>query len=333
MSEETTIFDVMPGQLMSVSDVTKELSKMWSVSPGPAHEAPSEFRASQMNLILHFGLKTSLDEAKERFNTAISFAQRYPCRIIVLCPMGREHSDRLLEGKLFAQCYVGTSIRQMCCCEALILGYPTRVAGFLSNQVSIWLENDLPTYHWFNRIPSERVTGMHMNFIKRCRRVLFDSDVEQENFADIEWPRPGVAVDLAYARILPIRQSLGQFFSRFDTDKLAGGLKTVKTRYSKGREGEAVNLLKWTQECLEACAKDAKVELKAEFTSEECGDAHSLEIEWTYEDSRRFLWTHEKKGLDACVTADFGTGEIKTPMQVGLLDAPAALAEALFFSN
>ena len=333
MSDEPTIFDVLPGQLMGVSEVTKELSKMWSVSPGPAHEAPSEFRASQMNLILHFGLKTSQDEAFDRFNTAIAFAQRYPCRIIVLCPMGREPSDQLLQGKLFAQCYVGDSIRQMCCCEALILGYPTRVAGFLSNQVSIWLENDLPTYHWFNRIPVERITGMHMNFIKRCRRVLFDSDVETEDFSKIEWPRPEAAVDLAYARILPIRQSLGQFLSRYDTAKLAGGLTKVQTRYSGPRAGESQNLLKWIKACLEGCANDAGVELKAEFSGEEHCDEHSLEIEWTYEDSRHFLWTHEKKGLDAKITADFGTGKHTAPMQVGLLKPDAALAEALFFSN
>lgn len=331
MPDKASIFDVLPGQLMTVSEVTTELSKMWSAVPGPDRTAPSEFRASQMNLVIHFGLKTSQDEAFDRFNAAIAFAQRYPCRIVVLCPMGREPSDRLLQGKLFAQCYVGKSIREMCCCEALMLGYPTREAGFLSNQVSIWLENDLPTYHWFNRVPAERITEMHMEFVKRCRRVVYDSDVEETDFTQIPWPRPEGVIDLAHARILPIRQSLGQFLSRYPTGKLAGGLQKVQARYSAGREGEAGNLIKWTKACLEGCASDAGVELAADFSCDRNGEHHSLEIEWTYEDSRHFLWTHEQKGLDACVQADFGTGKITTPMQVGFLEPDAALAEALFF--
>ncbi|MEM9227766.1 MAG: glucose-6-phosphate dehydrogenase assembly protein OpcA, partial [Verrucomicrobiota bacterium] len=276
---------------------------------------------------------TSLEEAQERFNTAIAFAQRYPCRIVVLCPMGREPSDRLLEGKLFAQCYVGESIRQMCCCEALMLGYPTRQAGFLSNQVSTWLENDLPTYHWFNRVPGERIGQMHMEFVKRCRRVVYDSDVEVSDFREIDWPRPQGVIDLAYARILPVRQTLGQFLSRYDTSKLVGGLKKVQARFSGPRQGEACNLLRWTQTCLEGCAQESGVPLTAEFGWKEVDAANSLEIEWTYEDSRHFLWVHEKEGLDATITADFGSGRISTPMQVALLAPDAALAEALFFSS
>ncbi|QYY36208.1 glucose-6-phosphate dehydrogenase assembly protein OpcA [Ruficoccus sp. ZRK36] len=332
MTEDMTIFDALPGQLMDVSEVTHSLTQMWAGTVNPDQEAPSEFRASQMNIVLHFGLKTSPDEAFDRFNTAIAFAQRYPCRIVVLCPMGRESSDRLLQGKLFAQCYVGSSMRDMCCCEALMLGYPTREAGFLANQVSIWLENDLPTYHWFNRIPAERITGMHLDFVKRCRRVIYDSDIEEADILKVKWPRPEAAVDLAHARILPIRQSLGQFLSRYETAKLAGGLQGVQVRYTDGREGEARNLLKWTESCLQACAKDAKLDLNTEFTQHKSECSNCLEIEWTYDDSRHFLWTHENKGLDARVTADFGSGRVSTPMQVGFLEPVNALAEALFFN-
>ncbi|GHC05608.1 glucose-6-phosphate dehydrogenase assembly protein OpcA [Cerasicoccus arenae] len=331
-AEPPTIFDVMPGLRMPVSEVSPMLSQMWNTTFDPSSENPSEFRASQMNVILHFGLKTSPEEAKARFETAISFAQKYPCRIITLCPMGRERSDRLLEGKIFSLCYIGDSMRDMCCCEAVILGYPTREAGFLSSQVSIWLENDLPTYHWFNRIPAERITQMHMDFVKRCRRVIFDSSIEAEDGNDllsIEWPRPEGVIDLAWARLLPVRQSLGQFLSAVEPKKLVDGLLKVEARGQAPLKGEAANLLRWCRECLEKCTKNP---LSVEFVMGDCPKDHSLELEWTYSDSRHLLWTHEADSAVAQITADFGVGHMSAPMQVQLLDSEKALAEAMFFA-
>ena len=48
-----------------------------------------------------------------------------------------------MESKLFSQCYIGESHREMCCCEALLLSYKSEDFGHLANQVSIWLEGDL----------------------------------------------------------------------------------------------------------------------------------------------------------------------------------------------
>jgi len=332
-AEPPTIFDVMPGLRMPVSEVSPTLSTMWNSVFDPKAEKPSEFRASQMNVILHFGLKTSPEEAKSRFDAAVDFAKKYPCRIITLCPMGRERSDRLLEGKVFSMCYTGESMREMCCTEAVILGYPTREAGFLSSQVSIWLENDLPTYHWFNRIPAERITEMHIDFVKRCRRVIFDSSVEMQDDNDmgsIDWPEGQTVIDLAWARLLPVRQSLGQFLSSYEPSHLVDGLTKVEARGNTERKGEAANLLRWCQDCLKQCANGGK--LSVEFDAGRCPDEHSLELEWTYNDGRHLLWTHEANSTGAHITADFGKGRTSAPMQVELLEAEKALAEAIFFA-
>lgn len=332
-AEPPTIFDVMPGLRMPVSEVSPTLSQMWNSVFDPKAEKPSEFRASQMNVILHFGLKTSVEEAQDRFNAAIEFAKKYPCRIITLCPMGRERSDRLLEGKVFSMCYTGDSMRDMCCTEAVILGYPTREAGFLSSQVSIWLENDLPTYHWFNRIPAERITEMHMDFVKRCRRVIFDSSVESQDGNDlrsIDWPEGQTVIDLAWARLLPVRQSLGQYLSSVEPARLVDGLIKVEARGKDGMKGEASNLLLWCEECLQACAQGKKLEV--EFVDGECPADHALELEWTYNDNRHLLWTHQAAGADAQITTDFGAGRTSAPMQVEMLGVDKALAEAMFFA-
>ncbi|WP_309399824.1 glucose-6-phosphate dehydrogenase assembly protein OpcA [Cerasicoccus maritimus] len=332
-AEPPTIFDVMPGQQMPVSEVSPMLSSMWSEQFDPTAGNASEFRASQMNIILHFGLKTSLEEAKARFDDAIEFAQKYPCRIITLCPMGRERSDRLLQGKIFSLCYIGESMRDQCCTEAVILGYPTREAGFLSSQVSIWLENDLPTYHWFNRIPAERITEMHMDFVKRCRRVIYDSSIEMEDGNDltgIDWPRKEGVIDLAWARLLPVRQSLGQFLSSVEPSRLIDGLQKVEARGKVSHQGEAANLVKWCRECLASCAKGA--ELSVEFATGDCPEEHLLELEWTYNDGKHLFWTLQADGSGAQVTADFGKGRRSAPMQAKLLSGDKALAEAMFFA-
>ena len=59
-----SVFDVIPGMELPVSEVVSTMAKMWESEPNKGHAAPSEFRASQMNLILHLGYGTTEDEAK-----------------------------------------------------------------------------------------------------------------------------------------------------------------------------------------------------------------------------------------------------------------------------
>ena len=148
MQQPQSIFECLPGQVMPLEELMDTLSSMWRVSPEHAAEAPSGFRASQMNLVLHFGIKTATEEALARFDTAIRFAQKYPCRLVVLSPEGEAKGSPQLRAKLFSLCYIGKTAREMCCCEALILGYSAGVADLLKDQVSIWLEADLPIYYW-----------------------------------------------------------------------------------------------------------------------------------------------------------------------------------------
>ena len=138
------LIEVLPGVDLPVAEVTKRLDEMWQ-GEGPVGETAS--RASQMNVVLHFGWSVTEEEAMDRFESLIAFAQRYPSRIIVLCPSATAEEGSM-RAKLFSQCYIGASLREMCCCEALILGFRPDSCGYLGNQVSVWLESDLPTYHW-----------------------------------------------------------------------------------------------------------------------------------------------------------------------------------------
>ena len=329
-----SLIESLPGISLPVADVTDALSKMWHVDFVEGQEAPSEFRASQMNLVLHFGLDTSKEEALERFDTAMSFGERHPCRIIVLCPDIEETSgDELLEGKLFSQCYIGPHRGDRFCCEALMLSYPRTEPGFLKNQISIWLEGGLPTCYWSNRVPAQRINDYYLTFLKTCRKVIYDSAVEGDAYEAVNWPNPQAVCDLAHARTLPMRQLLGQFYSAFHPSVLVEGLKEVTIRYSADKFSEAKNLLEWSRSCLEECERccDAKLEV-SRFATEpiEGNEETSLEIEWTFEGKKHFQWSARKSFPLSTLRADFGSGGNDRIMHIKHVTAVEALAEALF---
>lgn len=256
-----SLLQSLPGIATPVSDVTKALAQMWQGDSAAGAAAPSEFRASQMNLVLHFGLSTSEAEGLATFEKAVAFSQRYPCRIIVLCPTDEKtaNSGEPLQGKLYSQCFIGTGHGEMSCCEALMLGYRPSESRFLEDQVSIWLESDLPTYHWFHRVPGHRIESQYLGFAKTCRRVIYDSGIDGYELHTLLWPRPEILHDLAWARLLPLRQSLGQFLSAFEPRLLVENLSEIVTWYAPGRRGEAENLVCWQYGGLMGCFKAAEV--------------------------------------------------------------------------
>ncbi len=330
----SSLLKILPGIELPVSQVTSTLASMWQVESADGNEAPSQFRASQMNLILHFGIDVPSDDALEQFNTVIKFAQRYPCRIIVLCPQEDSHSEELLVGKLYSRCFIGAEHRDMCCCEALMLGYLVSEPDFLENQISIWLEGDLPVYYWFYKVPAERIDKNYKNFLRSCRRVVYDSSLEGESYKKINWPSSVDVSDLAQARILPIRQTLGQFLSSYSPDVLVNDLKSVRVNYNPIYQGDAQRILLWLNSCFGKCSEInsenfKNIEFKTDANSND--NQKILEIEWEYTDSKHFSWQCEENYNSALVKANFGSGEISLPFQIKHLQSEDVLAEALFF--
>ncbi|MGF1452498.1 MAG: glucose-6-phosphate dehydrogenase assembly protein OpcA [Opitutales bacterium] len=331
-ASETLLIDALPGLRMPVTQVTRELSSMWMAPEPRRGRPPEDFRASQLNLILHFGLHTSAEEAQDRFQTAVAFAKVYPCRIIVLCPMGRERSDRLLDAKLYAECFLGEGLREMCCCEALILGYPTREAGFLTNQVSTWLEGDLPVYLWTHRVPADRLRENHWDFLQMCRRIVYDGAIEAGALGKQHFPEPERVVDLAAARLLPVRQALGQFLSGFAPATLIEGMERVEVAGSSSCHAEAIALAEWTSSRLRACAEAVRSPFTAPVEcNTEARDA-CLAINWHFTGGRKFLTWELRDASEGRIRARFGEAETAVPLPTRFLNPVRALSEALFFS-
>lgn len=325
------LIDELPGIEMPVGEVTERLANMWEDG---ASGSPSAFRASQMNVVLHFGWEVTAKEAQERFNALLAFAQRYPSRIIVLCP-SRAISDGSMRAKLFSQCYIGESHREMCCCEALLLGYQPEDCGYLGNQVSVWLEPDLPSYHWFCGVPGGRVEQYFDTLLVGVRRSIYDSSYEGDDLSRLNWPDRTRVGDLAMARLLPVRQAIGQFLSGYGIDGLCQGLETVTVRHSETMAGEGMRLMEWIRDCLGDCkqCEDCSA-LKATYTTEPCGGSSadcSLALEFAYSDGRYFKWRKFTEGSMGEIEASLGKSEEKISTRVKPLGPEQTIAEALFF--
>jgi glucose-6-phosphate dehydrogenase assembly protein OpcA len=327
----TDLIDVLPGIDLPVGEVTQRLERMWE---SDATGSPSAFRASQMNVVLHFGWEVSEEQATERFETLLKFAQRYPSRIIVLCPT-RSITDGSMRAKLFSQCYIGDSHREMCCCEALLLGYQPDNCGFLANQVSVWLEPDLPSYHWFCGVPGARIQAYFGNLLTGVRRSIYDSTYESEDLSQLDWPNPDQVADLATARLLPVRQAIGQYLSGYTMKALCKNLVSVTVRYGESMSGEGVRLMDWIKDCLGECrtCEDAS-SMKAVYTVEECGskDAEcALSLELSYTDERSFKWRKPSEGMIGEIEDSLGKSTDRITTRIKALSADQAIAEALFF--
>lgn len=326
------VIEALPGVDLPVGEVTNRLDRMWDSDSTTG--SPSAFRALQMNVVLHFGWGVTPEEALAHFDSLLTFAQRYPARIIVLCP-SRAITDGAMRAKLFSQCYIGESHREMCCCEALLLAYQPENSGYLANQVSVWLTPDLPTYHWFCGVPGTRIEEYFDNLLVGVRRAIYDSSYEKKDLNQLDWPNPSRVGDLAMARLLPVRQAIGQFLSGYPIEELCQKLSSVTVHHAESKWGEGMRLIEWIRDCLGECKGCADCSaLRAKYVLQPCDTAHidcSLALEFTYADNRYFKWRKFATGSMSEIEFSLGKSEEKISTRVKPLGAEQMLAEALFF--
>lgn len=324
------VFDALPGLEVPVAKMHQALRSIWDSEPTEGAKAPSEFRASQMNLVLHFGLPTAPGEAVTQFDVALRFARRYPCRIIVLIPQRGLPAGAEPRAKLFSQCWVGSSRSEMTCTEALLLNYPEETRAYISDLASTLIEGDLPVYYWVHHFAHCRKVADYQYLLRTARRFVVDSAIVPEETLTYPWPRPETLRDLAAARLLPVRQIVGQFLAGIAPADLARQLESVTVRSGARLEAEAKALLGWTQAALAKCGDGGTGAVgRTETVANWSGAA--LELSLRYRDARHFKWTADLGAGTSQFDADFGAGRQQMPAPVKLLAPEAALSEALFF--
>lgn len=326
------VFDTLPGIEVPVDSIKKSLARMWedtAKAGGPA-PAANDVRATQMNFVVHFGFATTSDDALAQFQTMLRFSRRYPSRVVVLCPLADEHAgDIEFRAKIYGECFLGKSRGDTRCVEFVMLSYPMAARRFLEDQVSVCLSTDLPLYYWAHRFSATGRLADYQYLLRSSKRVIFDTAIVPEDAATYPWPHPERVRDLAYARLLPVRQSLGQFLSGFAPRVLAEGVAAVVTRHTPQRRAEAKVLAQWMRDRLLACG--AAVELRTAVEPARGRGTDALAVEIRYTNGRRFEWQGDLAQSHAEFSADFGTGPLAFSAGIHLLSPEAALAEAVFF--
>ncbi len=326
----SSIFNTLPGLEVPVNSISRSLADMWAgraASGEPAPEA-DDAKATQVNFILHLGLNTTPEDALAQFQTAMRFSKRYPSRVVVLAPLSRDEGTTEMRAKVYGECHLGKSKSDKRCVEFVMLSYPRSAREFLESQVSICLSTDLPLYYWPHRFSASAKLADYRYLLTRARRVLIDSAIAPADALTYPWPQPGAVRDLVYARLLPVRQSLGQFLSRYPMDVICEGLQAVALAHAPELAAEGRVLLEWLRDRVGQCGKNrATFDLRPLAA----GTAGSFELSFAYDGPKFFKWRGDIAKGQAYFEADFGTGRTTLPAPASLLPPENALSEAMFF--
>jgi glucose-6-phosphate dehydrogenase assembly protein OpcA len=327
-----TLFEQLPGIPMPVAQVTQALAHMWD---GEGEDnILSKTHATQVNLVLHVGTDANIESALQSFQTAVAFAQNYPCRIIVLCPLGKDSSSSM-SAKLYSQCFIGSDFRETCCCEALILAHNEQDYTFLDSQISTWLEPDLPIYYWFYGVSPELICK-HIRFLKHCTRIIYDSSAETLDCQQYNWPKPQNLQDLAKARILPWRQSIGQILANTPPQPLVEGLESIEIIHSPNLKAESKNLLDWVQKSLDACFKASSLtqSINVKCSLSEIDEADWIKLEWHYsQKDKYFYWEHKKNTPSGYIRIKMPHQTTSESVYIRDLAPHQLLSEAFYFNT
>lgn len=315
------VFDALPGQEVPVGGISAGFNKLWAASPA------KESRAVQLNLVLHLGANTTPADAAAQFQATLRFAQRYPARVVVLCPDFDEKAPAEIRAKIYGECFLGKSKNDTRCVEFVILHYTMAVRSHLENQVSVCLSTDMPLYYWGHRFSEAKKLADYGYLLTRSKRILFDSAVVPADAFTYPWPNIAAVRDLAYTRTLPLRQNLGQFLSRYAPALITDGLKKVTIRHRKQFSAEASCLLGWVKKGL---ARSGATGVAFELGGVDCAGCFAMEF--MYADPKKvFKWEADLDKDHAEFTGNLGTGRTALVSGAHFLAPELALSEAMFF--
>jgi hypothetical protein len=324
------IFDALPGIDAPAGSISRGLENMWAGNSSSGKPAPNDEHATaiQVNFVLHLGLKTDAEDAAKQFDIAVKFSRRHPSRVVVLCPAIDEGDGPGIRAKVYGECTLGKSADDTRCCEFVMLTYPPSARRYLESQVSVCLSPDLPLYYWAHRFADTSRLADYRYLLTTARRVILDSAAAPADAMSYPWPKPENVRDLAFARLLPVRQSVAQFLSRFSPEQLASGLRSVSLVHGAEVAAEANVLLPWVADRLHACGAPATLPASAKQAGAAPG---AFALTFDYSGGKSFMWNADLGTGHSVFEADFGSGKTTLPAAVSLLAPEAALGEAMFF--
>lgn len=120
------------------------------------------------------------------------------------------------------------------------------------------------------------------------------------------WPQLEAIRDLVNARLLPVRQSVGQFLSGFQPNQLVSGWQEIRM-YHRARYAPAARvLLVWLKSRLEDCG--AASDLEGVVQPCEAAGSEDFAVEFRYDNNHYFKWRADIGKNHAEFVADLGGG-------------------------
>jgi hypothetical protein len=325
------LFDALPGVEVPVDAISRGLARLWADNRTAGKAAPGaeDAKATQLNLVLHFGFKTSPDDAQTQFATTLDFSRRYPSRVLVLCP-AEQASDATatIRAKVYGECFLGKTKGDTRCVEFVLLHYPMAARQYLEDLVSTCLSTDLPLYYWAHSFSSSARLNDYQYLLRSSKRVILDAAIVPADALSFQWPRPENVRDLAFARILTARQGLGQFLSGIAPTELVRELRGVTVTHDVNHVAEGAALRRWLQDRLVQCGA---APVTTDFSMSAAPAGQTLGVSFAYPEPRHFEWTFEGERQHAEFSCHLGGEERRLQTRMQLLSPAAALAEAVFF--
>ncbi|MBI5690231.1 MAG: glucose-6-phosphate dehydrogenase assembly protein OpcA [Verrucomicrobia bacterium] len=328
------VFQALPGLEVPVGAIGRSLAQMWTESAAGGRPAPEadDARATQVNFVLHLGLNSTPEDALEQFATVVRFSRRYPGRVVVLCPLHEDVPQPEIRAKIYGECFLGKSRSDKRCVEFVMLSYSRSARRHLENQVSICLSTDLPLYYWAHRFSASGRLADYRYLLSQAKRVLLDSAIAPADALAYPWPNPAATRDLVHCRLLPFRQSLGQFLAAYRREILIDGLREVTVTHGTALTAEARVALGWLEARLTDCGLRAGQTVFRHTPAAEDEPVSHLGVAMTYEESARyFRWRGDVRSGQALFEADLGAGRTTLSAGISLLSPENALSEAMFF--
>ncbi len=327
-----SLFHRLPGEIVALKDIQSVLKEMWDMNleGGKLCSQRPDFRAMQMNLILHLGAKLQLEDALNSFSQAIDFSCLHPCRILVLCPCPKENESLLLQAKLFSQCYIGRGTKNMSCCDAIILNYSENESALLEHQVSIWLDNDLPSYHWIRGIEASKIEREYCNCLSLANKIVYDSAAEGLDYQSLTWPEGVQVEDFCFLRTLPLRQALGFHLSGYKPKLLVEDLTAVELHSSPALQAEAAYLLGWIKSSLKACQALAAPATTVSYTHQATLPTPGLHLEFSYTRDAYFRFSYDHTNGQSLMETKLDDTPSSHPLQIYKLSPEQVLTKAIF---
>jgi hypothetical protein len=166
--------------------------------------------------------------------------------------------------------------------------------------------------------------------LSQAKRVILDSAESPADAMRYPWPNPAAIRDLAYCRMLPVRQGVGQFLAAYAPASLTEGLSGVEVLYRAAWRAEGRVLATWVAERLAACgwaAAPGGVEVR-----ERAEPGVDLGMRFRYAGvAKEFAWSGDLAAGHAHFRADFGQGRTELTAGLALFAPEVALSEAMFF--